>query len=88
MNQATQLAAPSLANSLIDAPIGRSLLYLSLPSVIAMVLQTTVSVAEVWYVGRLGTESLAGLALVYPMYMLMIMLSSGALGGMTAGAIA
>ncbi len=88
MNQATQLAAPSPANSLIDAPIGRSLLYLSLPSVIAMVLQTTVSVAEVWYVGRLGTGALAGLALVYPMYMLMIMLSSGALGGMTAGAIA
>lgn len=88
MNQATQIDAPSGADGLIDAPIGRSLLFLSLPSVIAMVLQTLVSVAEVWYVSRLGTEALAGLALVYPLYMLMIVLSSGALGGMTAGAIA
>ena len=88
MSQTPQVAAASRMNRLIDAPIGRSLLYLSLPSVIAMILQTAVSVAEVWYVGRLGTEALAGLALVYPMYMLMITLSSGALGGMTAGAIA
>ncbi|MCZ6890616.1 MAG: MATE family efflux transporter [Gammaproteobacteria bacterium] len=88
MNQAVRMVAPSRANSLIDAPIGRSLLFLSLPSVLAMVLQTSVSVAEVFYVGRLGTEALASLALVYPMYMLMMTLSSGALGGMTAGAIA
>ncbi len=86
MNQATQIATPPV--SLIDAPIGRSLFYLSMPSMVAMVLQTAVSIAEVSYVARLGTEALAGLALVYPMYMLMTMLSTGALGGMTAGAIA
>ncbi len=75
-------------SELLSQPIARSLLFLSLPSVVAMFSQTAVSVAEVWYVGRLGTENLAGLALVFPIYMLMTMLSAGALGGMVAGSVA
>jgi len=73
---------------LLDQPIGRSIFRLALPSVMAMFFQASVSIAEVWYVGQLGTAELAGLALVYPLYMLMTMLSAGALGGVVAGATA
>ncbi len=38
--------------------------------------------------GQLGTRSLAGLALVFPMYMLMQMMSGGALGGAVASSVA
>ncbi len=70
--------------NLLEQPIATSLLTLALPSVVAMLSQTAVSIAEVWYVGRLGTGQLAGLALVFPLYMLMTTLSAGALGGMVA----
>lgn len=43
---------------------------------------------EVWYVGQLGTVSLAAMALMFPMLMLMQMLANGALGGAVTGAIA
>ena len=47
--------------------------------------QTAVGSAESWYVGRLGTIPLAGLALAFPMFMLMNMLGAGAIGGAVAG---
>jgi len=42
----------------------------------------------VWYVGQLGTRSLAALAMVFPMFMLMAMMSAGALGGAVASSVA
>jgi putative MATE family efflux protein len=53
-----------------------------------MLASTAVGIAESWYVGRLGTLSLAGLALVFPMFMLMNMMAAGALGGAIASAVA
>jgi putative MATE family efflux protein len=46
------------------------------------------SAAEVWFIGQLGTSALAGLALVFPMVMLVQMVSAGAMGGTVAGAVA
>jgi Na+-driven multidrug efflux pump len=46
------------------------------------------SVGDTYFVGRLGTERLAGLALVFPMLMLLQMTSAGAMGGGVASAIA
>jgi Na+-driven multidrug efflux pump len=40
-----------------------------------------VSFAETWFVGRAGTPALAGIALVFPLIMLMQMLSGGAREG-------
>ncbi len=57
-------------STLLDRPIAQSLLVLALPSVVAMLSRMAVSVAEVWCVGILGTGQLAGLALVFPLYML------------------
>jgi putative MATE family efflux protein len=64
------------------------LVRLASPNVLAFFIQSMVSIAEVWYVGHLGTLSLASLALVFPLLMLMQMLSGGALGGAVASSIA
>src|SRR5687767_10737881 len=63
---------------------------LACPAALNMVLtlaQTAVGVAESWYVGRLGTIPLTGLALAFPMFMLMNILAAGAIGGAVAAAI-
>ena len=54
----------------------------------AFIVQSTVSLTEVWYVGQLGSTPLAAMALVFPMLMLMQMLSVGALGNAVSSAIA
>lgn len=51
-------------------------------------MQTSVSVADTHFVGRLGTEALAGIALVFPMVMLLQMTSAGAMGGGVSSAVA
>ena len=54
-------AVPSAAvNSLLTSPILPTLLKLALPNTIAMFGTTLVAVAETSYIGRLGTEPLAG----------------------------
>src|SRR5688500_18718620 len=47
-----------------------------------------VSVGDTYFVGRLGTGPLAGLALVFPLIMLLQMTSAGAMGGGVSSAIA
>jgi Na+-driven multidrug efflux pump len=79
---------PSAAvNSLLTAPILPTLLKLALPNAIAMVGTTLVAVAETAYIGRLGTEPLAAIALVFPFVMLTQMMSAGAMGGGVSSAI-
>ncbi len=80
-------AAPA-AHPLLRAPIVPTLLRMSAPGVVLVVFQSTVSIADTYFVGRLGTEPLAGLALVFPMVMLLQMMSAGAMGGGVSSAIA
>jgi putative MATE family efflux protein len=70
------------------APIFRSIARLSAPGLALAVFQTAVSIADTYFVGRLGTEPLAGLALVFPLVMLLQMTSAGAMGGGVSSAIA
>jgi Na+-driven multidrug efflux pump len=51
-------------------------------------LQTFVGVAETWFVSFLGTSAIAGVALVFPLFMLMTMMSNGGIGGGVSSAIA
>ena len=82
-------AAPAKvpANSLLTSPILPTLLKLTLPNAIAMVGTTLVAVAETAYIGRLGIEPLAAIALVFPFVMLTQMMSAGAMGGGVSSAI-
>jgi len=75
-------------NSLLTSPILATLLKLALPNAIAMFGTALVAVAETSYIGRLGVEPLAGIALVFPFVMLTQMMSAGAMGGGVSSAVA
>ncbi|NOJ41883.1 MATE family efflux transporter [Bradyrhizobium australiense] len=80
-------AAP-VKNALLDGPILRTLLWLAWPNAIALTAGTCVVIAETSYIGRLGVESLAAMALVFPTVILTMTMSGGAMGGGVASAIA
>ncbi len=75
------LVSQAHLHPLLSAPILPTLLRLSLPNMLAMTATALVAIAETAYVGRLGTTSLGGMALVFPMIMLQQMMSAGAMGG-------
>ena len=79
---------PRARNALVDGPILPTLLWLAWPNVIALSAGTCVVIAETSYIGRLGVESLAAMALVFPLVMLTMTMSGGAMGGGVASAIA
>ena len=76
------------AERFLSAPILPTLLRLSAPGVLLVVFQSMVSVGDTYFIGRLGTAPLAGLALVFPLIMLLQMTSAGAMGGGVSSAIA
>ena len=79
---------PRAKNALLDGPILRTLLGLAWPNVVALTAGTCVVIAETSYIGRLGVESLAAMALVFPCVILTMTMSGGAMGGGVASAIA
>src|SRR5580700_7821943 len=84
------LDAPAVGaplNSLVTSPILPTLLRLALPNTVAMFGSTLVAVAETSYIGRLGIEPLAAIALVFPFAMLTQMMSAGAMGGGVSSAV-
>jgi putative MATE family efflux protein len=72
----------------LAGPIAPQLLGLAWPVLVVLALQTFVAVAETWFVSFLGTDALAGVALVFPVFMLMTMMSNGAIGGGVSAAVA
>ncbi len=73
---------------LLTGPIVKPLVALAAPMVAVLVAQTIVGIAETFYVGLLGTDALAGAALVFPLLMLMTMMSNGGIGGGVSSAVA
>ena len=84
----SQKKRPLKTQSLLSAPIVPTLARLSAPGVLLVLFQSMVSVGDTYFVGRLGTPPLAGLALVFPLIMLLQMTSAGAMGGGVSSAIA
>jgi len=78
---------PTHGGILLTSPILPTLLKLALPNAIAMFGTALVAVAETSYIGRLGVEPLAGIALVFPFVMLTQMMSTGAMGGGVSSAV-
>ena len=92
MNQPKKPQAPPAHDArtqkmLSDKPLPL-LISMASPNAMAFVVQASVSMTEVWFIGQLGTISLAAMALMFPMLMLLQMLSNGAIGGAVTGAIA
>jgi hypothetical protein len=73
---------------LLEGPIVGTLLRLATPNVLVMFVQASVGLIETYFVAKLGTDALAGVALVFPVLMLMQMMSAGAMGGGISSAIA
>ena len=78
---AASSAALARTERLLKAPIVPTLLRLAAPGVLLMIFQSAISITDAYFVGRLGTAPLAGLALVFPLIMLLQMTSAGAMGG-------
>lgn len=81
------MTSPAMEDPLLRAPLLPTLLRFALPNMLAMLAAATAAIAETAYVGRLGTASLAGMALVFPLVMLQGMLSAGAMGGGVSSAV-
>lgn len=73
---------------LLDAPVLPLLLRMALPNVLIMLAQAATGLIETFWVAKLGTDALAGMALVFPVVMLMTMISAGAVGGAISSAVA
>ena len=91
------LPAPSSAASeamsprtrrLLHGAIVPTLLMLAWPNILVMTAQASTGLIETWWVSKLGTAALAGMALVFPGFMMMQMLSAGAIGGGISSAVA
>jgi len=72
---------------LLAGPILPALLRLALPNVLAMAAAAAVGIGETFYVGLLGLEPLAAMAVVFPFVMLTQMFSSCAMGGGVSSAV-
>jgi putative MATE family efflux protein len=74
--------------TLLQAPLLPLLLRLAAPNILLMVAQSATGLIETYFIAKLGTDALAGVAIVFPGVMLMQMISAGAMGGGISSAIA
>jgi putative MATE family efflux protein len=72
---------------LLTAPVVPTLVRLSAPGLLLVAFQSMIAIGDTYFIGLLGTAPLAGLALVFPLVMLLQMTSAGAMGGGVSSAI-
>nr|WP_256977405.1 MATE family efflux transporter [Bordetella genomosp. 10] len=84
-------ATPALANArlrgMLEAPIASTLARMGWPNLLMMLAQSSTGLVEMWFLAKLGTDALAGVAVVIPILMLMQNMSQGAMGGGISSAI-
>jgi putative MATE family efflux protein len=73
---------------LLEAPVLPTIIWLALPNIVVMVVQAAIGLIEMYFVAKLGLDALAGMALVFPLLMLLQMVSAGAMGGGILSAVA
>ena len=73
---------------LLEAPLLPLILRLAAPNVSGFLAQSAVILVEVWMIGQLGTEPLAAIALVFPLLILLLTVSGGAVGGAISSSVA
>ena len=71
----------------LNDPVMPLLARMSAPNTIAFFIQSIVVLTEVWFISKLGTSSLAAVALAFPLLMITQTMSGGALGGAITSAI-
>lgn len=73
---------------LLESPVLGILIRMGLPNIVVMFAQAATGLIETYFIGRLGTDALAGVSMVFPAVMLMQMMSAGAMGGGISSAVA
>jgi Na+-driven multidrug efflux pump len=81
-------SANARLQAMLEAPIAPTLARLAWPNILMMTAQSATSLIETWFLARLGTSVLAGVALVVPVLFLMGNMSQGAMGGGISAAVA
>lgn len=81
-------AATSRTQQMLQAPLLPTLLRLAAPNVVGLFAMTLVIGYDGYVLGRLGADALAGIALVFPLSMLMLQMSAGGIGGAATAAVA
>ena len=86
------MAAATLSDgrreAILFGPIMPTLLRLGLPMTVVLLAQMVVTIAETYWTSFLGTDVMAGMALVFPLPALMTAMSSGGIGGGVSAAVA
>ncbi|UOM35223.1 MATE family efflux transporter [Acuticoccus sp. I52.16.1] len=85
--EAAALRRAARTRVLLEGPIGPTLARLAAPNVLAMLVSSVLVITEAVFAGQLGISALAGLALVFPLVMLVQMMSAGAMGGAISSAV-
>jgi len=81
-------ALDARTRALLEAPIVPLLLRLAWPNILVMLAQSSTGLIARWFVAKLGTDALTGMALVMPVLILMQNMSLGAIGGGISSAVA
>lgn len=84
----TASLAQARVQQMLHAPLLPTLMRLATPNVMGLFAMTIVIGYDGYILGRLGADALAGIALVFPLSMLMIQMSAGGIGGATTAAVA
>jgi putative MATE family efflux protein len=84
----TATIAQARVQQMLHAPLLPTLLRLATPNVMGLFAMTIVIGYDGYILGRLGPDALAGIALVFPLSMLMLQMSAGGIGGATTAAVA
>ena len=87
---ATPAASPATSRTqqMLHGPLLPTLLRLATPNVIGLFAMTVVIGYGGYILGQLGADALAGIALVFPLSMLMMQMSGGGIGGAVTAAVA
>jgi putative MATE family efflux protein len=80
--------AASRTHLMLQGPLVPTLLRLATPNVVGLFAMTVVIGYDGYIIGRLGADALAGVALVFPLSMLMMQMSGGGIGGAVTAAVA
>ena len=86
--QAGRASRAGRREAILSGPVLPTLLRLGLPTIGVLLAQTLVAVAETYWTSFLGTDAIAGVALVFPLTALMTAASNGGIGGGVSAAVA
>ena len=73
--------------TMLTAAPGPLLIRMATPNTLAFLIQSSASMAEAWFIGWLGTLSLAAIALAFPLLILIQTMAGGLMGGAVTSVI-